>query len=138
MTEKMSEFKFSRRSKKRLEGVDPKMVELMERALKKSPIDFGIPEFGGLRKNYEQNGLFLKGLSKADGYKKLSNHQSGKAIDVYAYINGKASWRPIHLAIIAGVVLAEAKEMGMIVRWGGTFGSKLFMGWDKPHFERLD
>ncbi len=35
------------------------------------------------RSSEEQNRLFLAGLSKKDGYKKLSAHQIGKAADIY-------------------------------------------------------
>jgi peptidoglycan L-alanyl-D-glutamate endopeptidase CwlK len=132
----MSNFKFSKRSLERLKGVDPLMVKLIERSLAKSPIDFGIPEHGGLRTAIEQRLLFNEGLSKADGTKHLSKHQSGKAVDVFAYINGKASWDPVHLAMIAGVVLSEAKEMNLKITWGGSFGSNDFKGWDMPHFQR--
>ena len=132
------DFKLSQRSLLRLEGVDDRMIELAQRSISKSPIDFGIPEYGGLRTVEDQQELYKKGVTKCDGIKKKSRHQSGMAFDVYAYLNGKASWDAIHLAIIAGVILSEAKAMGLNVVWGGTFGSKIFKGWDKPHFELID
>ena len=131
----MSNFKFSNRSLQRLEGVNKDLIKLMELALSRSPIDFGIPEFGGLRTASEQRQLFDKGLTKADGTKLKSYHQTGNAVDVFAYINGKASWSRVHLSLIAGVVLSCAKEMDLKVTWGGTFGSKDFNGWDMPHFQ---
>lgn len=133
----MAEFKLSQRSISRLDGVNAKLIELVKRSIKKSPIDFGIPEYGGKRTPEEQKKLFDKGWSKCDGYAKESYHQSGNAFDVYAYINGKASWKIHHLNMIAGVILSEAKEMGLDVVWGGTFGKKGkdYNGWDKPHFE---
>lgn len=131
----MNNFRFSTRSEERMKGVDPRLVELMRNALALSPIDFGIPEFGGLRTAADQLRLFNDKKSKADGTKHKSYHQTGKAIDVFAYINGQASWNDVHLAMIAGVVLAEAKRMGLKVTWGGSFGSAWFNGWDKPHFQ---
>jgi peptidoglycan L-alanyl-D-glutamate endopeptidase CwlK len=128
-------FTFSKKSMERLQQVDQQLQELMQNAIAVSPIDFGIPEFGGLRTEKEQQQLYEKGLSKCDGYKRKSLHQTGNAIDIYAYVNGKASWDKIHLAIIAGVILSEARRMKLKVRWGGTFGSKTFTGWDMPHFE---
>ena len=130
-------FTFSKRSMNRLQQVDQRLQELMLSAIGFSPIDFGIPEFGGLRTEEEQQQLYKKGLSKCDGYKIKSYHQTGNAIDIYAYVNGKASWDKIHLAIIAGVILGEAKRMNLNVRWGGTFGSDTFKGWDMPHFELI-
>lgn len=131
-------FGFSERSLKQLEGVNPQLVELMKMAIRRSPIDFGIPADGGKRTAERQKELFDKGVSKCDGTIKKSYHQSGNAVDVYAYVNGKASWDKEHLAIIAGVVLSTAYAMGLNVRWGGTFGSNELKGWDKPHFELRD
>ena len=131
----MSTFEFSTRSLLRLQGVDEELYKLIKLALSRSPIDFGIPEYGGLRTPEDQKKLFDKGLSKADGIIKKSYHQTGKAVDVFAFVNGKASWDEQHLALIAGVVLSCAKEVGLNITWGGTFGSKEFKGWDRPHFQ---
>lgn len=139
-------FKFSKKSKQRMEGVHPELIAVFEEAIKRSPIDFGIPEHGGVRKDEEQNELFLQGKSKVDGFERKGKHQIqsdgfGHALDVFAYVAGKASWSKVHLGIIAGVILSTAKEMknaGKIsinLRWGGTFGSDEFNGWDFPHFE---
>jgi peptidoglycan L-alanyl-D-glutamate endopeptidase CwlK len=114
------------------------MIELAQRSISKSPIDFGIPGYGGLRTAEEQRELFNTGKSKCDGYSKKSRHQSGRAFDIYAYHNGNASWDKVHLAMIAGVILSEAKAMGLKVVWGGTFGSDNFHGWDMVHYELIE
>lgn len=131
-------YKFSKKSKRVLSTVDERLQRLMERAIEVSPIDFGIPSSGGKRTEEEQHKLFKEGLSKCDGYVKKSYHQSGKAVDVYAYVDGHASWEDHHLALIAGVVLTLATEMCVNINWGGTFGSSSFDGWDKPHFEIVE
>lgn len=124
-----------------MEGVHPDLVAIAYEAIKVSPIDFGIPQFGGLRTQNEQSLLFLQGTSKCDGESKVSNHQKGLALDVFAYVNGSASWDIAHLSIIAGVMLSTANRLhreGIVkseIRWGGTFGNKNFRGWDMPHFE---
>jgi peptidoglycan L-alanyl-D-glutamate endopeptidase CwlK len=142
-------FKFSRNSLKRMKGVEPELQLVMKEALKVSPIDFGIPPDGGVRTADRQNEMFLDPLiaTDCDGYKNKSNHQVpegeqyGRAIDFYAYLNGRASWNKAHLAVIAGVVLSTAtrlKEEGRIsieLRWGATFDSNSFEGWDYPHIE---
>jgi len=132
--------KLSKSSKDRLIGIKPILIEIVEEAITISPIDFGIPQYGGVRTDQEQNDLFKKGVSKCDGFKIRGNHQVkpdgfGHAFDVYAYVNGKASWNNEHLAIIAGVILSVAAKKGVSLRWGGTFGSSEFKGWDRPHFE---
>lgn len=135
-------YTFSKRSIERLEGVDPSLISVFQLALKLSRIDFGIPENGGLRTTEIQQGLYAQGrtepgdiITRTDGVIKKSKHQGGKAIDVYAYINGRASWKPVHLALIAGAVFAAAKQLGIKIRWGGTFGSSDFAGWDSAHYQ---
>ncbi|MCP4987227.1 MAG: M15 family metallopeptidase [Colwellia sp.] len=129
------DYKLSRTSHARLKGVNDKLIELLQSAISKSPMDFGIPRDGGMRTAKEQYQLYLDGVSKCDGTNNKSYHQSGNAFDIYAWHNGKASWDRVHLTLIAGVILSEAKAMGLNIKWGGTFGSKTFHGWDCGHFE---
>lgn len=128
-------YSFSEKSRERLSTVDSRLQEVMERALQLSPIDFGIPEYGGLRTAEEQNYLFQTGKSpKTDGYDKKSYHQTGKAVDVYAYVDGKASWDTEHLAMVATAVLQAACKLGYWVEWGGLWKDYGEHG-DMPHFQ---
>lgn len=137
-------FGFSERSIERKEGVDNQLDLVFKEAIKVSPIDFGIPGHGGKRTDGEQNELFVKGLSKCDGFEIRSKHQDGKALDFYAFVNGQASWRPHHLSMVAGAIMATANRLydeGMInikLKWGGEFDSDELDGWDKPHIEIKD
>jgi len=128
-------FKFSNTSVERLAGVNPHVEETIQLAIKLSSIDFGIPQYGGLRTTEDQAELFTRGVSKCDGRVNKSNHQSGDSVDVYAYVDGKASWEPDHLALVAVYVLTAANKLGYQCEWGGTWakGSKQY-GWDMPHF----
>ena len=128
---KMKHFKLSKSSLSRLETCDPRIQEIIKESIKNSPIDFGIPQYGGKRTAKEQYSLYEKGLSKCDGYKHLSYHQSGMAVDFFAYVDGKASWEEIHLTLIAGHILGIAKSMGYNLEWGGFF--KSFK--DLPHLQ---
>lgn len=128
----MKKFKLSQRSLDRMKGIDPRLMEIMMLAISITVIDFGIPEFGGLRTAEEQKVLFDKKLSKADGTKKKSYHQTGKAVDVYAFVDGKASWETEHLAYVAAAVLQAASQLGYKLEWGGLWP------WDKPHFQLSD
>ncbi len=126
-----------------MEGVNDILVKLVSCALNSSPIDFGIPPCGGLRSAETQHELFRSGKSKCDGFQTFSRHQSGYALDFYAYLNGKASWDRAHLAILYGVFSAcfsRLKSYGEIPQnaklvWGGTFGSDNYKGWDSGHIE---
>lgn len=124
-------FKLSNSSKDRLKGVDARLIEVIELALSISLVDFGIPSDGGLRTPKRQNELFKQGLSQLDGYKKLSNHQTGRAFDVFAYVDGKASWDELHLTHVATAILAAASQLGVPLRWGGHWRNFK----DLPHFE---
>ena len=56
----MKIFKLSRSSMRNLEGVREEIKVLINRLLKESPHDFGIPKDGGLRTAERQNELFNK------------------------------------------------------------------------------
>lgn len=124
-----------------MKGVNPELIVIFTEAIKNSPIDFGVPGLGGLRTAEHQNKLFKAGKSKCDGYKDKSYHQSGNALDFYAYVNGEASWKEHHLSMVAGVIMATAKRLkkegkvSIDLYWGGQFGSSDFTGWDMPHIE---
>ena len=123
-------YKLSSKSKGRLQGIDPRLISIIKEALKISVIDFGIPSDGGLRTAERQKELFDKKLSTCDGYIKESYHQKGKAFDVYAYVDGKASWDRYHLTQVAAAILQASAMLGHNLEWGGLF--KGFV--DLPHF----
>ena len=124
-------FKLSKKSKERLEGVDPRIIEIIDLALTITHIDFGIPADGGIRTAERQLELYEKGVSKCDGYNAKSYHQTGLAFDIYAYVDGKASWDKNHLTTVAAALLQAASQLGYKLEWGGSWWA-----WqDFPHFE---
>jgi len=134
-------YQFSSKSAERMQGVHPDLITIFTEAIKNSPIDFGIPESGGLRTQGEQNILFQNKVSKCDGFNSVSNHQTGNALDFYAYINGRASWNKVHLSMVASCIITTAKRLkkegktSVELKWGAEFGSDNFHGWDMPHIE---
>ena len=114
-------YRLSERSKSNRDGVDPRLIEISDLAIQITPIDFGVPKDGGLRAALEQRELFNDGKSLCDGYKKKSKHQSGMAMDFFAYVNGKASWEAYHLAIVAAAHLQAASVLGHQLEWGGLW-----------------
>ena len=134
-------YQFSLRSVQRMKGVNSELITVFNEAIKNSPIDFGVPGDGGLRTAAQQGKLFKAGQSKCDGVDNKSYHQSGNALDFYAYVDGKASWDKHHLSMVAGVIITTAKRLkkeGKIsieLYWGGQFGSSSFNGWDMPHIQ---
>jgi peptidoglycan L-alanyl-D-glutamate endopeptidase CwlK len=127
-------FKLSENSKLRRDGVDNRLIEISNLALKISTIDFGHPADAGIRTAERQNELFKTGKSLCDGYKIKSKHQSGKALDFYAYVDGKASWKIEHLTLVAAAFLQAASVLGYKLHWGGFW--KTFQ--DYPHVELVD
>lgn len=134
-------FNFSKTSMERMKGVNPDLIVIMYEAIKYSVIDFGVPKSGGTRTAGEQNKLYQDKVSKCDGILTKSKHQSGDAVDFYAYINGHASWNKVHLALVASCILSTAKRLkkeGKVeceLKWGGEFNSNKFQGYDYPHIE---
>lgn len=131
-------YKLSNRSKGRLEGIEPILIEIIEEGIVDSPVDFGIPQYGGLRTAEDQNKLYQQGrelpgsiITNVDGYDKKSYHQTGKAFDIYAYVDGRASWNIGHLSLIARHLQKIADDKGVKLEWGGDW--KNFK--DYPHFQ---
>ena len=124
-------FKFGASSLNNRAGVDPRLIEISDRALQLSTIDFGVPQYGGMRSATDQAQLFTAGKSKCDGRVNLSYHQTGRALDVYAYVDGKASWSVEHLAIITVAFMQAANELGYKLESGGLWNS--FTDW--PHVQ---
>ncbi|MBA7613773.1 hypothetical protein ES703_21029 [subsurface metagenome] len=73
------------------------------------------------RSAQEQNRLYKKGLSKLDGYKKKSQHQFGKAIDIYLVRKGKISWAKWRYEVLHDYWV--------------KIGGKPMISWDIAHFE---
>jgi len=127
-------FKLGANSLKNREGIDSRLLDITDLAISISNVDFGIPSTGGLRTTEDQAKLWTAGSSKCDGRTNKSYHQTGKAVDVYAYVDGHASWDKLDLALIAAAMLQASAQLGHELKWGGNWKS-----WqDYPHFELKD
>jgi hypothetical protein len=116
MTNEVSKgFKLSQRSLDRLQGVDPKMVSVVKRAIELTEIDFAITE--GKRTKERQAELVKKGLSQTMN----SKHLDGSAVDIVSYVNGKVNWTFENYIVIAEAFRKASIELGIKVRWGGSW-----------------
>lgn len=122
-------YQFGKSSLAKLRTTHPQCQEVLLEAIENSPIDFGVSS--GLRTAEEQYQLYCDGKSQLDGHNNLSNHQSGGAVDVFAYVDGKASYDREHLSMVAGVILSTAERLEVEMGWGGHWESFT----DMPHFE---
>ncbi len=106
-------FQLSQRSLDKLVGVRPELVEVVKRAIEVSTIDFGVTE--GLRTKERQIELFEKGASQI---REGGTHVDGRAVDLMAYLDGRASWELNLYDNIADAVKQAAIEKNVAIRWG--------------------
>lgn len=120
-----SGFKFSTRSKKNLEGVNPVLVSIVTESLSRSPFDFIVVE--GLR-TLETQKIYLaqKRTRTLDSY-----HITGHAIDIALLVNGKVNYDLANYKKVAQVFKEVAKEKRVSLTWGGDWKGLV----DGPHFQ---
>lgn len=118
-------YSFSQRSKDRLKGVHPKLVQVMQEAIKESPLDFSITE--GVRSVERQKELFESGKSQT----MRSRHISGHAVDIAVLVDGKITWDFSKYQIVADHIKTVAKSLNIPIEWGGDWTSFK----DGPHFQ---
>ena len=115
----------SRRSRDRLVGVHPDLVQVVEAAIARTPVDFMVTE--GLRTPERQAALVRAGASRTLN----SRHLTGHAVDICALVEGKVRWDWPLYPRIAGAFKAAALALDVPVIWGGDWPRLR----DGPHFE---
>ena len=120
----MSKFKLSARSLKRLEGVDPKLVEVVKRAIELTSVDFAVTE--GLRSAATQKKFVAQGKSQTMN----SKHLTGDAVDLVAYVGKNISWELNLYDNIADAMKQAAKERGVSLRWGAAWNIPDITKWN--------
>lgn len=121
----MGGFQLSERSKRRLQGVHPDLVKVVERAIQITDTDFTVLE--GLRTKARQAQLVASGASQTMN----SRHITGHAIDLGAYVAGQVRWDWPLYNKIAETMKKAAAEVGVPIEWGGDWTSFK----DGPHFQ---
>jgi len=118
-------FVLGAKSKEKLQGVDIRLVHLVEQAIKETTVDFTVLE--GLRTPERQQQLVNDGYSQT----LKSKHLTGHAVDLVAIVDGKVSWDKQYYPEIARAMKKAAADQQVNIRWGGDFKSFF----DGPHFE---
>lgn len=123
-------WKLSSRSKKRLEGVHPDLVKVINRALEISPYDFGITE--GVRDEDTQKKYVEEGKSKT----MKSNHLIQKdgyshAFDFAVYLGSSITWEIGYYRKVVQAIFTAAIELGIQIESGALWKSFV----DGPHIE---
>ena len=106
-------YKFGKRSKQRLKGVDPKLVNVLNELIK--IMDVTIIE--GLRSKERQQELLAQGKTKT----KYSKHIEGKAVDLAPYPINWDDREMFHY--MGGMLRGLGKAMELKIRWGGDWDS---------------
>lgn len=119
-------FALGRKSLANLEGVHPKLVAVVKRAIELTTQDFMV--FDGLRTMDEQKKLKARGASKTlDSYHLPQADGWGHAVDLVPIIGGIPKWDWQGCAAIAFAVDRAATEMGVadLLTWGGAWDRRL-------------
>ena len=153
-------YAFGNRSKQRLATCHPDIQKVLNLALSRSNVDFGVSE--GHRSIETQQAYYAIGrtvqlrrgtITNVDGIIKKGKHNytPSKAVDIYIWhdeleTRKEISYDGMHLAYVAGLIESCAKELydkGEItykIRWGGNWDSDGIIIFDQnlddmPHFE---
>ena len=108
-------YTLSSRSLDKLEGVNEDLVKVVKRAIELTKVDFGV--IYGMRTKEEQQKLFDSGKSQT----MKSKHLTGDAVDLMAYVDGKASWELNLYDDLADAMKWAATEEGVVIRWGAAW-----------------
>jgi len=117
-------YTLSSRSLDKLEGVNEDLVKVVKRAIELTKIDFGV--IYGMRTLEEQKKLFDAGKSQT----MKSKHLTGDAVDLMAYVDGKASWELNLYDDLADAMKWAATEEGVVIRWGAAWHIDDISTWD--------
>ena len=117
-------FNLSQKSLDRLEGVNDDMVRVVKKAIELTKVDFGV--ICGLRTVEEQEELVAKGASQT----MKSKHIDGLAVDLMAYLGGRASWELNLYDDIADAMKEAAKLENVGIRWGAAWHIDDIRSWD--------
>jgi peptidoglycan L-alanyl-D-glutamate endopeptidase CwlK len=126
-------FQLSQRSIDKLVGVDPKLVEIVKRAIEITTVDFGVIE--GLRTRERQIELFEKGASQI---REGGTHVAGKAVDLMAYLGERGSWELNLYDNIADAMKQAALEKNVAVRWGAAWNVPDIRQWNGTMEEAMN
>lgn len=116
-------------SVRRLRGVHPDLVRVIEAAAENSPLEFIITQ--GVRTVEEQRRNVAKGASRT----MRSRHIPGRsglahAVDVAVKIDGEVRWDWPLYERLAKHIMGTARRLGIPLEWGGDWKMR-----DGPHYQ---
>jgi peptidoglycan L-alanyl-D-glutamate endopeptidase CwlK len=116
----MMAFSLSNRSRNKLDGVHPQLVAVVEAAIKKTKVDFGVTY--GVRTVEEQTKLVAAGRSQTMKSKHLVQDDGfSHAVDVVAYDGSDVVWELNVYDDICDAFKEAAIEVGLSIKWGAAW-----------------
>jgi len=113
-------FFLSERSKEKLVGVHQDLVNVVERAIDYTPVDFGVTY--GVRTLEEQEQLVAQGRSQTMKSKHLLQEDGhSHAVDLVAYFGSDISWELNVYDDIADAMARAARELDVAIKWGAAW-----------------
>lgn len=113
-------FKLSARSEVRLDGVHPKLVQVVRRAIEVTDVDFGVTE--GVRSLETQRQYYNTGKSQTMKSKHLIQPDGySHAVDLVAYVGPNVSWELNLYDNICDAMCRAAREVGLGLTWGAAW-----------------
>lgn len=119
-------FKLSMRSKNNLVGVKNDLVDVINRAIAITSVDFGVIE--GLRSIEKQKQNVKSGASQTMS----SKHLTGNAVDLIAYDEkGKVTYELKYYFEIAHAVRTAARDKETAIKWGAAWTISDIRSWNE-------
>lgn len=112
-------YKLGNKSRKELEGVDQRLVMVVEAAIEMSTVDFAVHDGG--RTVEEQRKLVEQGYSKTMN----SKHLEGRAVDLVPFIEGKLRWWWPQIYEVAAAMYLSARLCRVPIKWGCVWDRRL-------------
>ena len=125
-------FTLSKKSLERLSGVDESLQRGVKKAIELTKVDFAV--ICGMRTPEEQQALLDKGATQT----LKSKHLEGLAVDLMAYVGGRASWELNLYDDIADAMKEAAKLENVGIRWGAAWSVNDIRQWDGTMEEAMN
>ena len=111
-------YQLGKTSRQRLQGVDPRLVRVVERAIKITSQDFTVLE--GVRSSETQREYVRRGVSQTMNSRHLRQPDGyAKAVDLVPWAGGMPRWEWPLIWPIADAMRIAAREQCVPIRWGG-------------------
>lgn len=123
-------FYFGKRSRKKLVGVHPHLIHVLEDALQITPTDFGVSR--GVGTVEEQREYVESGASKTMNSKHLIQFDGwSHAVDIFVLVEGKVNWEHKHFRKVIQSIFTAAIDRKVQIEVGALWRDHH----DSPHIQ---